>query len=265
MYWLNKIVWGMMNPYCLGFVGLVCGGALICRGEARSPLFRKVGRWLLGGAILWMWFWSSGVPFWWWQKGVVREFPPQVAEAYPTADAIVDLGGGMSCKHYTLADGKSLKVPEMSDSADRVWFSAQLWKAGKAPVVIPSAEGAENADAVLLEALGVPKSAIRVEGAARNTEENAKRIVRMFECSNVRHNQTIRILLVTSAWHMRRSLLMFQKYAPELEVIPAPTDHSGMGTRDFALLDLLPSAGGFTWNNVFLHEVAGYWWYRIFR
>lgn len=26
MYWLNKIVWWVMNPYCLGFVGLVAGG-----------------------------------------------------------------------------------------------------------------------------------------------------------------------------------------------------------------------------------------------
>ena len=242
-----------------------------------------------------MWFWSSGVPFWRWQEDVVREFPPRVAAEYPMADAIVDLGGGMGCRTYALEGGKELKVAEMSDSADRVWYSAQLWKAGKAPVVMPSTEGAENADAVLLEALGVPKEAILVEGAARNTEENAKRIVRLFDCSDCSierlstnrlnsvsekkngnmdlqseqstnpNNRKIRILLVTSAWHMKRSLLMFRKYAPELEVIPAPTDHSGMGTRDFELLDLLPSAGGFMWNNVFLHEVIGYWWYRICR
>ena len=285
MYWLNKVVWGMMNPCCLGFLGLVCGCVLACRdgSTARVPSLRKAGRWLLGGSILWMWFWASGVPFWWWQKDVVREFPPQVAEAYPVADAIVDLGGGMGCNEYELADGKKLKVPEIRDAADRVWFSAQLWKAGKAPVVIPSLMRAEEADAVLLEALGVPKSAILLESAARNTEENAKLVQKVvsgfrlqfsgfgFQVSNNTfqvadtNRQRPRILLVTSAWHMKRSLLMFRKYAPELEVIPAPTDHSGMGTRDFELLDLLPSAGGFMWNNVFLHEVVGYWWYRIFR
>lgn len=30
-------------------------------------------------------------------------------------------------------------------------------------------------------------------------------------------------------------------------------------------LDLLPTAVGFMWDNVFRHEVVGCWWYRIFR
>ena len=100
LYLLNKIVWGMMNPCCLGFVGLACGWVLVCRGEAtaKASSFRKAGRWIIGGAILWMWFWSSGVPFRRWQKGVAREFPPRVAAEYPMADAIVDLGGGMGCR-----------------------------------------------------------------------------------------------------------------------------------------------------------------------
>lgn len=30
-------------------------------------------------------------------------------------------------------------------------------------------------------------------------------------------------------------------------------------------LDLLPTAVGFMWDNVFRHEVVGRWWYWIFQ
>ena len=83
---------------------------------------------------------------------------------------------------------------ELYQSADRAYFAAALWKTGKAPIIIPSSGNAINCDAKFLKDLGVPESAVVVENGAKNTEENAKRIVRKFGCSS---NRTTCVLLVT--------------------------------------------------------------------
>lgn len=222
---------------------------------------------MIGGlALVWMYVFSTNVIFFWQQDELVKEFPPMRVEAMPVADAIVDLGGGMT------AHTNIYPYAEINAGADRAWHAARLWKAGKAPIVIPSGKGCVNSDVELLRDLGVPREAIVVEDEARNTEENAKNIVRLFdcsECSNVGVPKIVgrkpRILLVTSVWHMRRSLLMFEKYAPELEVIPTATDYEGRGTQEFSWANLIPSAENFAANNVVLHELIGYWWYKWFR
>ena len=91
-----------------------------------------------------------------------------LAEEMPEADAIVLLGGGMAAApgHYPYAD--------MAPAADRVWHAARLYKAGKAPLIIPSGSGDLASTVPLLRDFGVPQAAILVEGKARNTEENAK-------------------------------------------------------------------------------------------
>ena len=134
------------------------------------------------------------------------------AEDMPTADAIVVLGGGMTANKavYPYAD--------ISEAGDRVWHAARLYRAGKAPLVVPT--GCNDKDAVvpLLLDLGVPSTALRVEDEARNTEENARFVATMLK--DVVPGRKPRILLVTSAIHMRRALLMYSRYASELDIIP---------------------------------------------
>jgi uncharacterized SAM-binding protein YcdF (DUF218 family) len=229
-----------------------------------------------------------------------RDFPVQLAEEFPTADAIILLGGGMGgSTNYPYAD--------MGPGADRAWHAARLWKAGKAPIIIPSNEGAELADVKLLVDLGVPREAVVLETRAVNTEENVKfvreiltripqqKAVREADAlAGVRHGGTEtrniqegreegktlcasdplslcfknkRILLVTSACHMRRSLYLFKKYAPEIECIPAATDYQALPWKNepFKWRSLLPNIGAFAHCNDFIHEYIGYWGYRVFR
>jgi len=54
----------------------------------------------------------------------------------------------------------------------------------------------------------------------KRRQENAKFVETVLATKNTKN---AKILLVTSAWHMRRSLLMFKKYVPKLDVIPAAT------------------------------------------
>ena len=192
-----------------------------------------------------------------------REWPIVRAEDVPTADAIVVLGGGMG------ANTNVYPYAEMWGGADRVWHAARLYKAGKAPLVIPTGSGERESTLPLLIDLGVPESAIRIEGKARNTEENAKFVEEIL--SRVEHVERVekrkRILLVTSAWHMRRSVLMYKKYAPMLEVIPAAADYEAtiLTMHPFCLKDILPDVNFLCASSFAFKEYIAYWGYRLFR
>jgi uncharacterized SAM-binding protein YcdF (DUF218 family) len=65
--------------------------------------------------------------------------------------------------------------------------------------------------------MGVPDSALVQEPTSRNTRENAVNTKQIMDQQGIR-----KILLVTSALHMPRSLKIFQKLG--IDTIPTPTD-----------------------------------------
>ena len=279
MYVLNKLVGFLLSP--LGITLLLLSIGLVL-------FFRRCRRTALGfccTAFVWLLIWS--LPGLTQILGLYLEeaYPPQRVEEMPQADAIVLLGGGMS------ANPRKSPYPEMHLAADRVWHAARLYKAGKAPIIIPTGSGDCESTEPLLRDLGVPQSAIVGEYEARNTEENAKFVecllrervescrlnVESYELnvesqSNNSNNQTIqqsnkpRILLVTSAWHMRRAVLMYQKYAPGLEIIPAATDHEEIAADyPWQFWQHLPSGQALGRNSELAKELVGYWGYRLLR
>lgn len=206
-----------------------------------------------------------------WLGGALEnEWPIVKVEDVPIADAIILLGGGMG------ANTNVYPYAEMWGGADRVWHAARLYKAGRAPIVIPTGSGERESTLPLLIDLGVPEGAILVEDKARNTEENAKFVSRMLEghvrqegCAKDKNGdvQKRRVLLVTSACHMKRSKLMYEKYAPELEIVPVATDYEVaiiMG-HPFCSSDLLPDVNKLASNSALFKEYLGYWGYRLFR
>ena len=72
-------------------------------------------------------------------------------------------------------------------------------------------------------------------------------------------------MIVTSAWHMRRAKLMFEKYAPELEIIPAACDHEAtLGAAEpLQLRDFFPGGEALMRNGYFVKEIIDYWGYRL--
>ncbi|BAQ64293.1 YdcF family protein [Geminocystis sp. NIES-3709] len=141
----------------------------------------------------------------------------------PNVDAIVVLGGGIKPRIYPRA------MIDVADGGDRVIYSAKLYKMGKSPLIIPTGGriswgGGENlpseADDMteLLLLLGVPESAIIKEGNSFNTYDNAVNTRQILQKLKIN-----RVLLVTSALHMPRSVKIFEKQ--NIEVIPAPTDY----------------------------------------
>ena len=264
MYYLNKIIGVMMSPSVMGLVVLAVLVAL--RAKRRSL-------WVVLGLL---WFWMSAIP------GRILGLPLErewlvngeipAEESFPTADAIVCLGGGMN--------GATNEVhgANICPGGDRVWMAARLWKRGKAPKVICTGPGCAASTRGLLLDFGVPETAMEFIEEARNTEEEAKRVQGLMfdvrgsvpdfkpQTSNVKlDGSRPRVLLVTSAWHMRRAKLMFEKYAPQIEVVPAPTDFEATVGADegFKFRELLPGVA--TMNEAYLREWVGYFGYKWLR
>ena len=134
------------------------------------------------------------------------------AQASLVADAVLVLGGALGAPRPPAQPHLGFGA-----AADRVWHAAALYRAGKARWVVLSGgspPGSENvapeaeAMAEVLRALGVPASAMRLEGRSRNTLENA-----VLSLALVRQVGARRVLLVTSALHMPRALAVFQAVA----------------------------------------------------
>lgn len=75
--------------------------------------------------------------------------------------------------------------------------------------------------------------------------------------------QDMRLILVTSAFHMRRAQLLFEQAG--LAVFPFPVDFRVDGNRDFTVLDLLPSAEALKNTDNVLRELYGYVYYAARR
>ncbi|MEX0269778.1 YdcF family protein [Leptolyngbyaceae cyanobacterium UHCC 1019] len=155
----------------------------------------------------------------------------------PTADAIVVLGGA------TRPAFAPRPWVEVQEEGDRVLYGAKLYREGKATRVILSGgriewfgkSNPESEDmATLMEPMGVPRSAMLQDPTSLNTRENAVNVKKIMDENGIR-----RILLVTSAMHMPRSLRIFQKLG--MDAIPAPTDFL-VSDRDLEALQTSPQS-----------------------
>jgi uncharacterized SAM-binding protein YcdF (DUF218 family) len=121
----------------------------------------------------------------------------------------------------------------------------------------PESEGQQieaHAIAEMLVVLGVPRTAMRLEPASRNTFENAANAKTILDRLGVH-----RILLVTSAEHMPRAVKTFAKVwagAP-LELVPASTDVTVVESGHFSLTSCLPAVGALLNVTKSLKEYAG--------
>ena len=205
----------------------------------------------------------------WVSNGLVRSlewqhFPPK---ELPTADAIVVLGGAT----------KSAFPPrpevDLSEAGDRVLYGAQLYREGKAPLVITSGGRvewrgggpSESADmAQILKTVGVPGSAILQDPTSLNTYQNAVNVRKIMKERGIR-----KILLVTSAMHMPRSLRIFQRQG--IDAIPAPTDflvsqqeiEEPNSSTQAILLNLVPDTDRLNKTTQALKEYIGMVVYRL--
>jgi len=145
-------------------------------------------------------------------------------------------------------------------ASDRFIEGIELLATGKAKhLLISSGNGNlipgkfKEADwvGIQLKNLHFTDSSILIENNSRNTIENAvfsKKIL-------LARHLNPPYLLVTSAFHMRRSMMIFKKEG--YNVIPYPCNYIA-GQGDITLGDLLPSAEALSTWNMYLKELVGY-------
>ena len=244
--WLDKLVIALLAP--LGSALALAAFALLLGAAGRRGL-----AWLAGiAAFAWLLTWSLP-PASFALRGLLEEaYPYQAPLDAPRAPVAVVLGGGID------PPGRLYGPANLNAQADRVLHAAELYHAGRVarlllsgganPVISARSEAAVTRE--LLLALGVPAVAILVEEESRNTRQNAA-----FSARLLRERGIDRILLVTSALHMRRALARFRDQG--LEVIPAATDQEA---RDrFTAVDWLPDAEALDGSGRAFKEILGYW------
>jgi uncharacterized SAM-binding protein YcdF (DUF218 family) len=183
-----------------------------------------------------------------------RGFVSRAMSVVEPADAIVLLGGG------TRGDTHMGTLPDLNQHADRLVHAVALYKAGKAPVIVLTGGSFEDARPEaqqmqdLLMVMGVPAKHLLLENESRNTHDNAANTAQLLKARGIH-----RILLVTSAFHMRRSQALFA--AQGLEVVPAPTDYQQLVAKQ-VLPGWLPVVSNLQQSTIALHEIVGYWFYR---
>ncbi|MDR2634068.1 MAG: YdcF family protein [Treponema sp.] len=115
----------------------------------------------------------------------------------------------------------------------------------------------QEAEAVVaagvLRVLGLGPQRILTETGSRNTWQNARNVAERF-----RYQQ---VILVTSAYHMPRSVFCFEKNG--IKVIPAPTDYYCNRNKPYDLFSFLPSMAAFFGTWMALHEYVGLVQYRL--
>lgn len=246
-YWFSKLLPLALLP--LGFCLIMLLIGLL--GSRRWPF--------ITAAVL-LWFFSLGLvsqSLWRW-----LESPWQRRSVFdaPQADAIVVLSGG---RHP--APGPA-RLSEWYDP-DRFLAGIDLFRAGKAPRLLftggasPFSPGQRpEGQHYLHEAsrLGIPDAAMASTSPVVNTAEEAVAIRRLLP------NSQSRVLLVTSAFHMRRSQRLFERQ--DMQVIPFPVDFQSRGRWAGQLwrdpTQWLPSAAALDNSSRALRELLGRLVYR---
>ncbi|HMV43666.1 MAG TPA: YdcF family protein [Leptospiraceae bacterium] len=186
-----------------------------------------------------------------------KEFPPIKVKDAPRADAIVVLGGMIN----TLSPFPD-RV-EILGSGERLTDAILLHKAGKAEYVLFTGGSGLLFDQEVKEAgfakkflidFGIPENKILLESESRNTFENALYTKKILEEKKIE-----RIILVTSAFHMKRSIAIFQKLG--IEAYPFPTDYRSL-RMDLNWEIIIPATGALETTTIAIKEWMGILMYQ---
>jgi uncharacterized SAM-binding protein YcdF (DUF218 family) len=188
--------------------------------------------------------------------GLERGYRP-VNVKFVKADVIVVLGGGS-------IDLSWLGLPPQpgEGSTQRLVAAVKLYRALHLPVLLTGGSGdpaqphLSDADAMARTAmdLGVSEKDIIIENKSRNTLESARAVKGMLKGN--------RILLVTSAYHLKRSVALFKKQG--FDVVPAPAGYRSE-QRQLKYFSFIPSAGNLSSSSLALAEYLSYSWYSMTR
>jgi uncharacterized SAM-binding protein YcdF (DUF218 family) len=209
---LSKIAWALLSPCTLLALALLLAFLLHRRRPALS-------RGLVGLSLLFIAALSLTPLAHWTIAPLERRFPPPQLPA--KVDGIIVLGGAIEVEDSRPGQ------PALNDSAERItalvalarrYPDARLVYSGGSGLVRNQTQREADLARPLFEAMGIAPDRVIYERDSRNTWENA---VDSRKLADPRPGQTW--LLVTSSWHMPRSVGCFRKAG--WTVLPYPVDY----------------------------------------
>ncbi len=212
-----------------------------------------------GAAVGWITL-LCGTPFpVWLVETLERPYAGVKPAAQPAADVIVLLGGGVDPAVHEVGN------LHLTIAGDRVVMALELARLAKAPVLCVSGGHAKfgryrwiEADLVARAIVdrGLTAAEVVSFGGCTDTHDEAMRLRQLAVTRGWR-----RVLLVTSAVHMRRAAATFRTEG--FEVIPAPCNFlTALSEEAKPPIAGLPTPYGFTLFSAWLHEQIGWLEYR---
>ncbi|HEY0912217.1 MAG TPA: YdcF family protein [Bradyrhizobium sp.] len=221
-FFLSKTVGKMFLPTNF-LIGLALVGVLLL-----ATRWASLGRKLMVFSILLLAVCGFSPVGYWLLYPLESRFPAWDA-ARGAPDGIIILGGSIDAGLSAVHGGAVVR-----SDADRIIAATALarqypnarilFTGGSANLISNDAREADYAGA-LFERLGIPKARLITERRSRNTQENAE-----FSKAMVAPKSGERWLLVTSAFHMPRSVGLFRKAGFAVE--PYPVDWRVGGRSD---------------------------------
>ena len=176
----------------------------------------------------------------------------------PQGDVIIVLGGGI---HDRVPDLTGSGTPS-GDSLARLVTAARASRRLHLPVLVSGGEvfagrtPEAEIDKRFLTDLGVAANMVIAEVKSRDTLENAQRCQEILKRHGFRNP-----LLVTSAYHMHRSVIAFEKAG--VKVTPLPAQFMVFPERTYIWADLLPDAGDLRASATAIREYIGILSYKL--
>lgn len=182
-----------------------------------------------------------------------RYLPPAQADV-ANAKWVVVLGGGTfsdpSLPITSRATGTTLARLIEGIRLQRQIPGSRLLLSGSA--VFGSGSDAESMQAIAL-ALGVAPESIVLDDESPDTESQAVNVARIVKGEPV--------VVVTSAYHMHRSIGLFAKEG--VNAVAAPAQYGAQRNRSFSPADLYPGPGGLVAAQFVENEYLGMAWSRL--
>jgi uncharacterized SAM-binding protein YcdF (DUF218 family) len=247
---ISKLLWILLRPssllLLLGLFGLLL---LFLRRRRGALTFLSLS---LGGMAL-----AVMLPIGPLLLSPLEDRFPTVTDPPAQVDGIIVLGGALETE---ISEARGM--PSLNDAAERMTTFVTL--AHRYPKAILAFTGGNGhllrgrlteADVAraLFESLGLPADRMHYENASRTTYENAVHLKAVLAPRPEQH-----WILITSAWHMPRSVGLFRKAG--WTVLPWPVAYKTAWRLDTLILGGLPERLGMI--DVAIHEWVGlgaYW------
>ena len=268
MIYLNKLLPLVFSPLFVIAILVIAG--LVTRK-----------RWLAGLGVVVLVLCSTPIianPFFRWVEADAVRLDPA---SLPKAEAVVVLSG---MQRYVESDigresaSRPGLYPEWGEAADRFFAGVELFQQGKGMRLIftggllPWQQEVEPEGAFLARravAMGVDPSRLEVTQEVVNTETEARAIAAMLgskgseqieEVGPVKEAERVKIILVTSAFHMPRAQMVFEEAG--FSVVPYPVDFR-IAAEGRDPTDYFPDPKALDRTDIAIRELIGRAFYRL--